>query len=1470
MLLLLLGFVLGLPVVQTKLGSYATNYLQETFDVDIVIGKVDLTFFGKASFDEVLLRDHHQDTMIYAGKIRTSIFSYQNVTKGKVYLGDIAIEGVDFRIKTYEKEDDNAFNLFVKKFEKEPKDSIPSGFELSSSHILLKNGKFGVYDENADTYIKTELRNINGLASDLKVDGPNFSVNARGLSFIDDHNIDVTNFYTDFSYTRQQMMFSRSMLETKTSEVHTDIVFYRDSSFADFTNRVPLNADFYDSKVSLDDLNKLYNELGGEDVLSFEGSLTGVLNDFEVDGLKMTSQNGLELEGDFQVKHAATQRNLFSLKSDITSLKTNYYQVYDLMPDNFAEKLPGFFEPLGNFEISGTSYVDSHEIDAQIQMYSVYGAAISLINVSDIENIEEAKYEGHLKVIDLDFGKLIGNPKIGQTSLDADIYGKGFKLENIVVNLDGNVYKFQYQDYNYNKIKVKGELANNRFNGSLISNDDHMKFDFIGLADLSKEVNEFNFDLLIDYGDLSKTNIYTKDSISIVKGKIDIELKGNSIEDMEGDIKIENASYSNSVDEYQFKDFYILSDFNEEGRRKIQIESTDLVTGKIVGDFKFRDFSKLVQNALGSVYSNYKPHEIKSDQYVKFNFEIFGGVIEALYPQVKVGDSTLLSGTLNSNSNQLKLDFKTPKLELYGGEFNNIKLHLNNKNPLYNTQLIIDSVRYRNQKISEVNLVNNTINDTLFVRTRFTEGPYQRNVFNFGLYHTINEKGQSVLGFNKSDIFYKNSTWYLNPNEQKNNKFIIDFKDEIVTLESLDLLSYYQKIRLHDLYIDQNQKQFILDFNNVNLAGITPDMGEWSIAGMIDGDIDYKEKDDKVYPTVNLSIEDFFINESYQGDLDVSMVGNNSIKKFDLDVAIGNIDVDNVAGTGSVDLSPEQPLIDLDVAFEDYKLDFLKPLGNQNFSNIRGTTSGKVHLDGELFNPNMDGVLYFENAGLGFPYLNVDYSFVGKSKVILKNQTFEIEQLKMSDEVHNTSGLLSGIVRHEYFKRWYLDLDINTKNLLVLNTEKDEESLYYGQGYIDGEGKIYGYTDNLKIDVRGKTNPGTYFVVPLSDIKSVEDSDLITFTTQYDDEKEKEKVNLSEELLLERFKGLSLEFNLEVTKDATVEMVLDQETGSILQGNGTGNLLIEIDTNGEFDMYGTITIDKGYYDYKLAGLATKRFNAVRGGTIAWGGNPFTAELDIETIHRVYANPKMILENTPTNRDIPVDLIARFSGELYDSKQDFTVTIPNADSDVKSELEFKIKQNNNEMMHFGSLLLFGNFYNDQSNLFQNSRGLGAETAYQLLSSTISSIINAGNDNFKLGVNYKGAGNNPEDVELQTDDQVEVSVATKINDRILVDGSVGVPVGANKQTTLVGEAKVELLLNEEGTLRSSVFNRQNEIQYNDEEEGYTQGVGISYQLDFENFSEFLEKIGLKKKTEDDVNTDKLTSSPKESNDEVPDEQ
>ena len=82
---------------------------------------------------------------------------------------------------------------------------------------------------------------------------------------------------------------------------------------------------------------------------------------------------------------------------------------------------------------------------------------------------------------------------------------------------------------------------------------------------------------------------------------------------------------------------------------------------------------------------------------------------------------------------------------------------------------------------------------------------------------------------------------------------------------------------------------------------------------------------------------------------------------------------------------------------------------------------------------------------------------------------------------------------------------------------------------------------------------------------------------------------------------------------------------------------------------------------------------------------------------------------------------------------------------------------------------------------------------------------------------------------------------------MNGKIGVPVGGVEETLIVGDLQIDFILNEDGSLRAKVFNKENEFRYIGDELGYTQGVGISYQVDFETFRELIAKI-VKTKKED----------------------
>jgi len=97
-----------------------------------------------------------------------------------------------------------------------------------------------------------------------------------------------------------------------------------------------------------------------------------------------------------------------------------------------------------------------------------------------------------------------------------------------------------------------------------------------------------------------------------------------------------------------------------------------------------------------------------------------------------------------------------------------------------------------------------------------------------------------------------------------------------------------------------------------------------------------------------------------------------------------------------------------------------------------------------------------------------------------------------------------------------------------------------------------------------------------------------------------------------------------------------------------------------------------------------------------------------------------------------------------------------------------------------------------------------------------------------------------LDIATEDRLGFTLSTQISDKILLNGKIGVPVGGVEQTLIVGNVQIDFILNEEGSLRAKVFNKENEFRYIGDELGYTQGVGLSYDVDFNTFKELIQKI------------------------------
>jgi hypothetical protein len=430
---------------------------------------------------------------------------------------------------------------------------------------------------------------------------------------------------------------------------------------------------------------------------------------------------------------------------------------------------------------------------------------------------------------------------------------------------------------------------------------------------------------------------------------------------------------------------------------------------------------------------------------------------------------------------------------------------------------------------------------------------------------------------------------------------------------------------------------------------------------------------------------------------------------------------------------------------------------------------------------------------------------------------------------------------------------------MVLNTKPKDNELFYGAAYATGVTTIKTSGSLLKFDISAKTGKNTRFFIPLNTGMSVSENKFVTFIQPVSDEKKDDqplkKTNVSASTDME------INFDLEISPEAEVQLIMDPKVGDIIKGTGKGNLNISLNPKGEFRIFGDYTIENGDYLFTLGSLVNKEFSVENGGKITFNGDVENADIDMKAIYKTKASlsdimPELSIESNKSER-IPVECQLLLTGKLYNPVVGFNIYLPTANEATRAYLRNMINSDEEMSRQFLFLLVMNRFYSEQAT---GSRpvpaGMGSETVgvttMEMLSNQVSNWLSQISNDFDIGVNYRpGSSTLPNSQELQ------VALSTQIlNDRVKINGnfdvagsqatgSTGAPTGAS---SITGAFDIEYSINDK--IKFKFFNRSNDNFYMDNGILYTQGIGIFYRQDFNKLKDLFkkrEKSDMKKEEE-----------------------
>ncbi|MEN8898830.1 MAG: translocation/assembly module TamB domain-containing protein [Nonlabens sp.] len=1445
-LFLILVVAFSFPAVQTATAKYLTTSLNEDYGTDIDIKAVDISFSGDLILKESRALDSRNDTIIYFKELRSSILGFGDLISGNPALGTTSIDGLYLNMVRYKGDDSDNLNMFINKFGSGNNSTSTTPFVLTTGDLEINNSRIKIIDEYLkypETLVASQL---NLQSEGLRIEGSNIYAVIKNANFDmytgvmkpdanGKKNLRIKNLKADFSYTPSQILANDLLIHTAGSQLVGDLkLSYDRKDFIDFVKKVQWDFDIKNADLSTNELRKFYNEIVEKDKVLLKGRMQGTLNDFIVEDLLATTLSDITIDGTMHFKNLVENEDDFFIEGDFNTLEVSNTDLKKFLPNILGTTMPTQLNQLGTVKATGYASVNANKVVTRLSGSSRKGNFNSNLVLNDIQSGNIA-YNGNIKLNRVSLGSLLGIKEFGNVTLDLDVDGRGFDLDNANTILKGKVAQLDFNGYSYRNIKVNGKFKKPIFNGKFSINDPNLKMDFDGLADLSETVNTYDFEAKIEYANLNAINLFKRDSLSILKGEIVMNMKGTTLDDAVGTIDIKDASYKNQNEDYIFNDFSIVSSFKNE-ERFISINSTDILEGELSGVFKVAEIPELFKNSIGNVYTNYKSENITQDQYLDYEFKIYDKIVDLVFPDIALGENTILKGQVASNEAQFRMTFRSPDIKIYDIELDQVNVQINNQNPLFNTFIKIDGVKNGIYDVDDFQLINVTNKDTLLFRTKFKSTARESDNFNLSFYHTVNNENQSVVGIKKSDVVFQGKKWFLNKTD-KNVQLKFDHDLKNFKLDSLVARHQEEFITLAGDIQGKQNKDLHLDFTDVRVSSLTSPIDSLKLKGHIDGSLSLKQIDGKYAPSSDFTVKGFEINETPLGDFELSVAGNEDLSLYNVTAQLKDDVQKTFTANGTIDASGKTSKINVNAVFKDFNLIALSPLGGQVLDNIRGLTSGQARLTGELSAPDINGNLKLRDAGLRVPYLNTDFDIENNSQIKITSTSFDFNSLQLTDTKYKTKGILSGSINHKNFGFWDLDLKIESDRLLALDTQLTPDALYYGTAFIDGQATITGPIETLFINVIATTGENTIFKVPIDDGESLGDTSAIYFLSP----EEKEARISGETIVTDKISGLELRFELQITPVAEVEITVDPTNGSYLHGSGVGNLLLEINTNGKFIMNGDFIVTDGYYNFKYAGIVNKNFTIVPGGTMDWNGDPTNANIDVEAVYTTRANPSILLDNPNLNAQVPVEVLTKLQGDLSFFDPEFQIRFPNTNSVVSSELQYRLDDKAQRQLQALSLVATGSFYNP------NSIGQNAVTGNVVESVTgiVNDLVSREDSKFDFGVSYEASERNPNS-DLQRSDRFGITLSTQITDRVLINGKLGVPVGSTSATerAVIGNVEIEFLINEDGTLRLKLFNRENTLQQLGQQEDYTQGLGLQYRINFDSIKELYERIFKKK--------------------------
>jgi hypothetical protein len=1118
-----------------------------------------------------------------------------------------------------------------------------------------------------------------------------------------------------------------------------------------------------------------------------------------------------KFKGDFDFWHI-TDPDITSYDLDIRELYLNPSSVQQLTNTTLPDELLR----IGSVRYKGSLAGTYSDFTTHGLLETAIGEIRADLNLTLPENAPE-QYNGSLELHAFNLGKLLNRGDLGETTLFTTFDGEGFTIKTLNTLLDGNIYNLYYNGYNYTNITMNGAFNRQRFDGKVTINDPNINLGFNGNLDFNQTNPAGDFTANIGFVNMNKIGLGDININKLTEVKLSFE--GLDIDDMNVKAALTNVVLEKNTDLYNLGN--ITCEISGASNNRYLNINSSLGNVTLTGKYKLSKLEAISNSLVANLFPDYFGGLKSTNESVDVRFDVdipdskvlselwFPYLTFETFTAVGIYNSTQQKLDLVSRANFVKYDdykFSDISLDAKKNQGERLQLSSTTKQFYFLDSLLTDNI------ILGADIGSNDINFKLNVSDT------SQNISGAGGGQIKLAKNTTDIRLSGSRINLGNKPFYI----AENNHFRISNGN--LQIDSFRIYDDIQSISANGILGSTFYEALNLKIENFHLAELNPILKKYKIelVGTSNGQFNLNGKTANPDVKSDFKIENLSVNGDSVGDVVITTFMDSVRHGIKLDGTITNGLINDLKLFGLLDLNPNNSTIDLTFNLKNAHIQPFETFTQGLFSNLNGMATASIFVKGPLESPKIYGGVVVTDASLYMDYLGLPLK-VPSLNITIDDKKIWLQDFEVFDK-HGSKAQAGGKIYHKNFGGLRYDIFMNDlKNFNCMNLTEDKADMFFGTAYVDGNMTVKGPADAINLKIKAKTRPKTNISLPLASSSEnagpdfIEVVDFRTITTQ--------KIEKS-------LSGITMDFEFEVTKDAEIQLIFDAKFNDVIRATGDGNIRMELNTFGDFYMFGNYIIETGNYNFTaLNNLINKKLTVKKGGEIKWNGNPYDAIVNLVATTTVNANPKIILSSGSSSAQqlpstIPVDCEIHMTDNLFKPQivldinlsQDKKSTIfssselTNVINTIKSDQEETNKQ-------FISLLVFNSFApisaSSSTAVSSNISGSITNSLSEFMSSQITNWLSQIDPNLDINVDLINSSTN------NNSQQVMVTLKKKlINDRF----ETGITYGQAGNTSY--DVNISYKVTSDGRMLLRGFNRRANAPLDNNTTINTSGLGFYY--------------------------------------------